>query len=155
MMPEWMQWSKVVCFVPFTTHQSISVDIRFDSAPTKDSTIGVFPAYQDEANWTAWCWYGADGKAGWRQESHSGNLTRPSYARSASTSAFDGIEAPMLDTWYSLLVTKAEAKLSYLLSEKATGRKVLEATTQLAWEGQFLALGSRKAIVSFDNVVVR
>jgi predicted neuraminidase len=154
--PDWMHWSKVVSFLPKRgTNSTMSVDFRFDETWAKDAVLGVFAAYQDESNWTAWCWHPAIQKAGFQQELHFGSVTHPFYARNSSNFFFDHMEAPVKGAWYTVHITTAQDGISYRLLDKATGKELLTGSSPIAWEGQFIGLGSRNAVVSFDNVVVR
>jgi len=155
-IPDWMHWSKVVSFLPRRPAAStFSVDFRFDEGWAKDAVIGVFVAYQDESNWTAWCWHLADGRAGLQQEVHAGSVTRPFYARNSSNYTLDRMTAPEPNVWYTVEITTGDGSMSYRLLDRQSRKVLLASSNKLQWEGQFIGLGSRKAVVSFDNAVVR
>ena len=155
-IPDWMHWSRVVSFLPRRPATStFSVDFRFDEPWAKDSVLGIFAAYQDESNWTAWCWHPADGRAGLQQEAHAGSTTRPFYARNSSNYMFDRVAPPQKDTWYTVEINTAAGRIGYRLLNKQLGQVLLTGSTTVQWEGQFIGLGSRNAVVSFDNVAVR
>ena len=152
--PDWLQWSKVVAFLPERLEpNTLSVDFRFDEAPSKDAVIGVFAAYQDEVNWTAWVW--AAGKAGLQQQAHRGNPGRPFFAQSLSQDWCDPSGSPEPGTWYTLQIALAPGSVRCKLSETASGKMLQSSEQAVPWEGKFLALGSRKAVVSFKNLILR
>lgn len=112
-------------------------------------------AYQDESNWTGWIWEPGALKAGLQREAHSGSLLRPYVAKNLSDDFYDHVEAAEPGRWYSLEITVKPGSMSFKLTDKAGGQLLLAAANDLAWEGPFIALGSRKLAVSFDNVTVR
>jgi predicted neuraminidase len=153
---DWLHWSKVVCFLPkWPASTTISVDFRIDEAWSKDAMIAVFPAYQDESNWTGWIWEPGALKAGLQREAHSGSLLHPYFAKNLSDDFYDRVEAAEQGRWYSLEITVKPGSMNYKLTDKAGGQLLLAAGNDLDWEGPFIALGSRNVAVSFDNVVVR
>lgn len=155
-LPNWLQSSKVVAFLPVRPGTSIvSLDLRFDEVPPRDAMLGLFAAYQDEANWTAWVWRPGANVAGLEQQSHAGSLAHPWHATNASNFFLDRVVAPQLHTWYTVDVALTPGSARYRLTEKASGRLVLAGSAAIDWQGRFLALGVRKTAASFDNVVVR
>jgi predicted neuraminidase len=153
---DWLRWSKVVAFLPKrSAATTMALEFRIDEEWPKDAMIGMFPAYQDESNWTAWVWQLAGQKAGFQVEAHRGSMTRPYYANNLSDTYFDPVSAPQPGTWYRIEVTLKPGVMEHRLTNKATGKVLLTSRNEFDWQGQFIALGSRKVAVSFDNVVVR
>ncbi len=153
---DWLRWSKVVAFLPKRpAATTMTAEFRIDEEWPKDAMIGVFPAYQDESNWTAWIWQLAGQRAGLQVEAHRGSMTRPYYAGNLSDTYFDPMSAPQRNTWYRIEVTLKPGVMEYRLLNKDTGKVLLASRNEFTWQGQFIALGSRKVAVSFDNVVVR
>ena len=154
--PDWLHWSKAICFLPARpSSSSLAVDFRIDDKWAKDGEIGIFAAYQDEANWTAWTWRPGDKVAGMRQEAHCGSMTHPYHATNISNFYDDAIEPAETGVWYRLEVALRPGWASYRLIERESRRLILAAEEEIAWEGRFLALGSREIALSFDNVEVR
>jgi hypothetical protein len=155
-LPNWLQLSKVVTFLPARPATStISVDVRFDEEPDKDAMLGLFAAYQDEANWTAWVWHPGASLTGFEQQLHSGSLAHPWHASNESNSFLDRGTVPQSHTWYTVEVTLTPGSARYQLSEKASGRLLISGSAAIDWEGRFVALGVRKTAASFDNFLLR
>jgi predicted neuraminidase len=152
---DWLRWSKMVAFLPRKPATfTLDADVRFDGQDFGVGSLGVFPAYQDEVNWTGWVWQPRGGKVGFEHQVHAGTPVRPSYSRNITETFFETV-APQAGKWYRLRIAAAPGRMEWTLSDRDTGMKIFSANNKISWEGQFIALGGRDVRVSFDNVVLR
>jgi predicted neuraminidase len=152
---DWLHWSKAVAFLPARPSDfSLEVDLRVDGNLTNDAVLGVFPAYQDESNWTGWLWNPVQGKAGLQQESHWGSLNRPAYACNRSDFYLEAALHADQNHWYRLHLEVEPGRIDYRLTDRDSGGVLFAGSNKVVWEGRFLALGGRQLAASFDRVVV-
>jgi hypothetical protein len=152
---EWLRWSKMIAFLPHKPATfTLEADVRFDGKEFGSGALGVFPAYQDEVNWTGWIWQPQSGKVGFERQAHSGTPTKQSYSRNITETFFETV-APQADKWYKLRIATAPGHMEWSLSDRDTGAKIFAARNEFSWEGPFIALGGREVRASFDNIVLR
>lgn len=148
---DWLRWSKLIAFrYRRAERYTLEVDLRFDApAAGNDAAIGVFPGYQDEANWVGWIWHPGSGHAGFQREAHSGRPHMGVWQESTQT--WQERSPAQVGKWYHLKLRREGRSLSFELTDKATRQRLAGGTRELDIPGCFPALGSRAALVSFDN----
>ena len=150
---DWLRWSKLIAFrYRRSVRYTVSADFRFDAVGKADAAVGIFPAYQDEANWAAWIWQPGTGHAGLAREQHYGRPKQGRW-RDDSQAWLERVE-PETGKWYRVMLRRDGRNLAWELTDKATGRRLAADTVEMEVPGCFPALGSRGVKVSFDNFVM-
>lgn len=153
---EWTRWRKAIAFLARKPPQyTFEADFRFDSvAFNNDAAIGLFSGYQDEDNWLAWVWRPGSGQLGIEREEHFGLTRDPLHYRQARPSFYKNLR-PQAHTWYRVQITQNHERVRWRLSERASGRVLIEDSCLITYDGNFIALGTRRLRASFDNIRLR